>query len=386
VAILTLHASAPAVGALVALPWLAFLVVGLPAGALVDRVPQRPLLVATALGRAAVLVAIPALAAAGGLTLLTLYGAATALGVLTVVAEVAARSCLPDLVAREELVAGNTALTLGEGVAQVGGPAAGGALIQVLGAPLALVADAGAALVAALLVRGMGTPEEAATPRQEPRPTVWGDLHAGLAAVVRHPLLRPLLLASTIANLGTAIANGVLLLFAYRALHLTPGVVGMVTALGSVGFIVGACATGWLTRTLGAGRTLCVVSVLYATAYLLVPLGLLGAPALLVGLWRLLFSAADPPYSVTVASLRQAATVSTMQGRVTGTMNALGWGALGVGALMGGVLGARLGLVPTIVLGAGIALAGALPTLVRPVRTLAMVRTEHEGPSQRVSA
>jgi hypothetical protein len=69
-----------------------------------------------------------------------------------------------------------------------------------------------------------------------------------------------------------------------HSLHLTPGVVGVVTALGSVGFIVGACATGWLTWTCGAGRTLCVVSVLYAAAYLLVPLGLLGAPALLVGL------------------------------------------------------------------------------------------------------
>jgi MFS family permease len=143
----------------VALPWLAFLVVRLPAGALVDRVPQRPLLIGAALGRAAVLVAVPVLGAAGWLTPLTLYGAATAIGVLTVVAQVAARSYLPALVAREELMAGNTALTLGEGVAQVGGPAAGGALIQALGAPLALVADAGSALVAALLVHAMATPE-----------------------------------------------------------------------------------------------------------------------------------------------------------------------------------------------------------------------------------
>jgi Na+/melibiose symporter-like transporter len=149
-------------------------------------------------------------------------------------------------------------------------------------APLALAADAGFALVAALLVQAMAPPEpeaEAVAIRREPRTTLWSDMRAGLAAVFRHPLLRPLLIASTIANLGTAIANGVLLLFAYRSLHLTPGVVGVVTALGSVGFILGASATSWLTRTLGAGRTLCVVSVPYAAAYLLVPLGLLGAAA-----------------------------------------------------------------------------------------------------------
>lgn len=323
IAILNLHASPPAIGALVALPWLAFLVIGLPAGVLVDRVSHRRLMVTAALGRVAFLVAIPVLSMVGCLTLVLLYCAAVGIGILTVLTQVAARSHLPQLVARRELLAGNTALTLGEGVAQVGGPVVGGTLIQLLGAPLTLLVDAGAALVTVPLVQSMRTPESLHS-RQERWTAAWQDLRTGVGVVARHPVLRPLTVASTVANLGTATANGVILLFAYRSLHLTPGTVGVATALGSIGFILAASITGRLTDVLGSGRTLFVTSVLYGAAYVVVPVGLLGFPAVVYAVWRFLFSAADPPYSVTVASVRQAVSAPTLQGRVTGTSNAVG--------------------------------------------------------------
>ena len=145
-AILGFGASPAQAGLLIAAPWLAFLVVGLPAGALVDRLPRRRVMVFADLGRFAALVSVPAAFALGRLSLPWLYAVAVVTGVLGVFSQVAYRSFLPALVTRNELLDGNAKLTLGEGAAKVAGPSLTGVLIQGVGASAALLASAGSSL------------------------------------------------------------------------------------------------------------------------------------------------------------------------------------------------------------------------------------------------
>jgi len=105
-------------------------------------------------------------------------------------------------------------------------------------------------------------------------------------------------------------------------------------------------------------------------SYLLIPLGLLGAPALAVAAWRLVFGLSLPTWNVNVLSLRQAVIPDRLQGRVNATLRTVGFGALAIGPLVGGVLGDRIGFVPTIIVGGLVYLVGSLPLLARAVSTL----------------
>jgi hypothetical protein len=278
---------------------------------------------------------------------------------------VGARAGLPKVVARAELFDGNAKLIIGEGGVKIGGPAAAGALVHAFGASLALVADAACAGLAAALVAGVGP--GAARESDGTRAGGAAAIGAGFRFVWRHPLLRPIAAINVLGNLGAAIVDGVVVVFAYRQLGLTPAVFGVTLAAGGIGFLASALAAKRVSRRLGAGRTLAATSLLFALAYFVLPLGVLGAPMAAIAGWRFLLGLSLPAYDVTAASIRQVATPDHLQGRVIGSINAVGWGALGVGPLAGGLLAERIGLTPTVLLGAAVCLAGALPTAARPL-------------------
>lgn len=139
VAILVVHASTFQVGLLTALQWLAFLVIGLPAGAWVDRMRFRNVLIANDVLRAVATGSIPVAAALHLLTIEQLYAVALVVGVGTVFFDVAYQSYLPELIDRDLLVDGNAKLQGSESVAQIAGPSIGGVLVQALTAPYAVL-------------------------------------------------------------------------------------------------------------------------------------------------------------------------------------------------------------------------------------------------------
>ena len=116
--------------------------------------------------------------------------------------------------------------------------------------------------------------------------------------VYRHPLLRTIALVNTIQNLGTGVVEAVLLIFAYRSLHLSPGLVGVATAVGSAGYLLGTVVVSPLTRKLGVGPMLGLSSLAGACAYLVIPPGRLGLPAVVLALGRLLYSLHIPTYDI----------------------------------------------------------------------------------------
>ncbi len=377
-AILFLHATTGDVGVLIALQWLAFLFVGPLAGVVVDRLSRRAIMIVSDIGRLVALGTLPLFFAFGMLNLLYLYCVTAAVSILTVFFDVAYQSFLPDLVEPSAVVEGNTKLALGEASARVGGPALAGLLIQAVGAALAVVGDALSYLLSALLLTSIRSlSPQTTSPSTFRLKRVLLEILEGVILVMRHPLLRPIALANTGTNFGYAIIDAVILLFAYRELHLTAGIVGITLAVGNVGFIIGAALVKKVTRTLSVGITLNVTSLLGAAAPLLLPLGVLGVPALMLALWRFLFGFQLPIYNITSVSLRQVITPAYLQGRMNATMRTLSFGALGIGALLGGLLGSTFGLIPTIIVGSLLSILGSLALLERALRTL------KEQPQQR---
>ena len=365
--ILGFGASAAQAGLLIAAPWLTFLVVGLPAGALVDRLPRRRVMVLADLGRFAALVSVPAAFALGRLNLPWLYAVAVISGVLGVFSHVAYRSLLPALVTRNELLDGNAKLTLGEGAAKVAGPSLTGVLIQGVGAAAALLASAGSSLISALLVSRLPKDQPVWRPGGE---SVTGAAREGLAFVLGQSALRRIVAINTLGNLGTGIVDGVALVFAYRHLRLDAATVGFAMAVGSAGFLLSASVSSGITRGLGPGLTLAISCLVYSAAPFALFLGPLGYPLAAVMGWRLLYGVSLPPYDVNAATIRQAVTPDRLQGRAIAAINTIGWGALGLGPLLGGVLGERIGAQPTILIGGCACLLAVIPSLAPRLLTL----------------
>jgi hypothetical protein len=212
-AALVLDASPAQMGLLSAAATVPFLLIGLLVGIRVDRLRRGPLLVASDLARAALLVAVPVSWAAGWLSMSLLYAVALGVGSLTVVFEVASMSLLPALVGRGRLIEGNGKLEASRSLAQIGGPGIAGGLVGLLGAPVAVLLDAASYLIsAAFLVRLRAPETSAARPANGPH-RASREIREGLWAVFSSLLLRPVVLCSATNSFSGFVFLSVYLLY-----------------------------------------------------------------------------------------------------------------------------------------------------------------------------
>lgn len=356
------------VGTLAALEFLAFPVLGLVAGVWADRLRRRPLLIVCDVLRMLALGSIPAAWALGVLTMGQLYVVAALTGVGTVFFDVAYQSYLPALIEREDLVEGNSKLEVTRSIAAVVGPALAGGLIQVFRAALAIAADAVSFLVSALSLLWIRSREADPRPRGEGGGNFLRELWEGVGVVLGNPLIRLIAGCTATSNLGSGLLSAVYLLFAYQRLRLSAGTVGLIYAIGSVGAVLGAMLSAPIARRLGIGPTLVVAITIGDAANFLVPLGQYGQGFLLLTVAIFLSSFGSPVYNVNQVSLRQAIVPLRLQGRLNATVRTVIWGTIPVGAALGGVLGAHIGLVPTLYLAAALSTAAVLWLLAGPVR------------------
>ena len=353
VAILILHAGPFQVGILSALEFLAFPTLGLVAGVYADRLRRRPIMIICDIGRALALGSIPVAFVLNLLTLEQLYFVALLTGIFTVFFDVSYQSYLPALVDRPNLIEGNTKLEITRSTAQVAGPAVAGFLIQLIGGAKAVAVDAVSFFLSALALASITKPEP------EPRPSTASgasgfipEMREGIDVVFRNPILWRIAACTATTNLGSNMVFGaVFLVFAYRQLHLSAGVVGVVFALSSVGALAGAFLAGWVARRLGIGPTLGVMVIVGGLALLATPLALVGVPAVILATTGFIEGLTIPIYNINQVSLRQAITPDRVQGRMNATMRTIVWGTIPLGAFIGGILGTSIGLVQTIVLG-----------------------------------
>ncbi len=361
IAALALHASPFEVGVLAAASQAPMLLVGLFAGAWVDRRHRRPVMMLADLGRAAVLLVIPVAAIFDALRMELLYVVAFVAGTLTVFFDVSYMSYIPTLVGRDDLVEANGKLEASSSIAQVTGPGLGGILVALLTAPFAMLVDAASFLVSALFLSRIRTPELSPVPAHE-RPSVLHEIREGLRHVGHQPVLRALVGCSAVTNLFGYAFLAVYVLYLVENLGLGSTAIGLVFATGGVGAFVGAMLAGPVARRFGTGWTLIAAQFGFGFTGLFVPL------AVLVPRFALPFVVASEffqwltllIYIVNAISLRQRLTDHRIQGRVNATFTTVARGMQPIGSLLGGWLGSRIGLPWTLVAGeAGMFLAFA---------------------------
>ena len=370
VAIDVLHVSAFKVAALTTVEFLPFLLVSLPAGVWVDRLPRRPILIAGDLARAGLLASIPIVYFLDALTIWQLYGVGFFVGISTVFFDVAYQSYLPSLVERRQIVDGNAKLEISRSGAQLGGPGVAGLLVGWLTAPAAILIDAVSFLGSALFILTIRKTEIAQADRA-PRRKMRTELREGLSYVLTHPYLKNIAACTALFNFFGSLAFAVLLVFARRELHLSPQVIGLAFTLGNVGPLLAALSASRISARFGVGRTIIAGSVVGGPMFLLIPFAPHGNAALLVLVPAILVGGfANVVYNVAQLSLRQAITPERILGRMNSVMRFIVWGTIPLGAFTGGVLASRIGLKETLVAGGLGACLAFLPVVFSPVRSV----------------
>ncbi|MFF2148516.1 MFS transporter [Kitasatospora sp. NPDC058190] len=368
VAVVVLDATPFEVGLLTAAETAAFLLVGLPAGAWLDRMRKLPVLIRADVVRCIAVGSIPPAAALGVLTMPQLYLVALVTGVATVFFDVAHHSFLPVVLPRDQLVGGNGALETVRSSAQIAGPGLGGGLVQLLGAPLAIVADACGYLASALLLARIRVEE--ARPEPEPGRSLRAEVAEGVRFVLGHPLLRAIATATATANLFAAVLMAVQTVFWVRVLDLPPGAIGALLSTSAVGGLAGALCAGRLARWVGQARLIWLSTLVSAPFALLWPLSQGGAGVWSFGLASgvVLFGAVA--YNVAQVSFRQSVCPPELLGRMNATMRFLVWGTMPLGALGGGLVADWSGPRTALWLCAAGFLLVPVPLLLSPLRRM----------------
>ncbi|MFF2043374.1 MFS transporter [Kitasatospora sp. NPDC058170] len=376
VAVLELDATPFQVGLLTAAETAAFLLVGLPAGAWLDRMRKRPVLIRADVVRCLAVASIPPAAALGVLTMAQLYLVALVVGVATVFFDVAHQSFLPQLLPREHLVGGNGALETVRSSAQIAGPGLGGGLVQLIGAPLAIVADAIGYLVSVVLLWGIRVEEP--KPRPEPGRALRAEIGEGVRYVLGHPLLRVIAATTALSNLFAAVLMAVQTVFWVRTLELSPAAIGVLLSVSAVGGLAGALCAGPLARWVGQARLIWLSAVVVAPFAMLWPLSGRGAGVVLFGIGSAVVLFGSVVYNVAQVSFRQTVCPPELLGRMNATMRFLVWGTLPLGALAGGALADAAGPRTALWACAVGFLFVPLPLLFSPLRGLRELPVEDQ--------
>lgn len=377
IAVSALNASANQVAWLTALIWTPNLL-AIFLGAWVDQqARKRRLMILADLLRAAVLLSLPAAYALGAVTLTHLYAVALLTGAAGVLFNTAYPPFFVRLVPRASYVDANSKLSASRSVSYVAGPAIGGALVQALTAPVAIVVDALTFLASAVLIGRVQVDEPPTAVTGTAAPSLVRRAREGLAFVVRHPVLRATLGCAATVNFFTFVAgSGLIVLFASRSLGLSAGMIGVTLGVGASGALLGAVCAPVISRRFGVGRSIVVGAVLFpapiaiaaaADGPLWLRAGALAAAEFFSGFGVMLFD-------VNLNSLQAAVIPDRMRSRVAGAYSTINYGVRPLGALAGGVLATLIGLRATLLVaavGGALSLLWLLPSPIPRIRSLA---------------
>ena len=344
-AVLVLHASAAEMGYLTALVWLPSLLFGLHAGAWVDRRGQRrATMIAADVGRFALLASLPVAYTLHSLTLVQLYLVAFGAGLLSVLFFVANSAVFVAVVPPDQYLDGNSLVYASRALSFVGGPSLGGLLVQLLSAPIAIIADALSFLGSAFFLSRIHPAEAPADRRGR------GSVLAGAGFIAHSPIVRASLLAVAVINFFNLMFNALYLLFAVRVLHIGAGLIGLVLGAAAIGGVLGAAVTKRLANRIGVGWAYAAGCALFTAPLMLVPLAGGPKPLVLGTLFvaEFLSGFGVMVLDISIGSIFAVVIPDELKSRVTGAFQAVNYGTRPLGALLGGLLGTQLGLRPAL--------------------------------------
>lgn len=369
-ALLMLQATPVEMGYLAAAGSLPSLLFGLLAGVWVDRRKRRSLLVLADGGRALLLLLIPLTAWLGLLNMPLLYTIIFLTGLFSLLFGTAYHAYLPSLVRREQLVEANSKLEFSRTAAEIIGPTLAGWLVQVVSAPAAILVDAFSFLLSGLCLGAIRQPEVA--PKLDGEANhLWREMGAGIRQLFGNATLRAITLATATLSFFNAMLEALYLLYMTNSLGLSAALIGLIFSAGSLGFLMGALLPNRMVSRFGLGPTLMAGLGLLTLSDFILPLAR-GPQPLIIALLivaQICFGCGLTFYNIGQVSLRQAVTPEQMLGRMNGTLDFVVAGLIPIGALVGGLLGERLGLRPTLLLAASGELLAVVWLLISPVRT-----------------
>lgn len=345
------------------LPWLLF---SLHAGAITDRIDRKRLVVRVNLARAVVmgLLALSVLTGTGGLA--ALYIAALLQGIGEVFSDNASFALLPQVVRKDRLEKANGRLEVAIIVAnEFGGPALG-ALLFAAWASVPFALDAATFVAAAWLLSSM---KVSSAPREEPSTSIRSDIAEGLRWLRGHRVLRSLTGIAALTNLALQATFAIQVLFVLGPLGLSPAAFGLLLAAEAAGSIAGSFLAAPMKNRLGTRTT--VVIALGITAAANLAIAVTGAWIVAGAMW-IAITAAGAVWSILTNSLRQSLVPDELMGRIQSAHRLFSWGAMPLGAALGGVVASVFGLrAPFVTAGALLVLltvaAGALLKELAPV-------------------
>ncbi len=367
VGVLVLHANAAQMGYLGAAALAPNLLVSLHAGAWVDRRGQRRrTMLAADLGRAALLISIAVAYAFGVLSIEQLYVVGFLVGTLSVLFFVSYSTLFVSLVPREDYLSATALLNGSRALSYVSGPSIGGLLVQILSAPVALLADAGSFLVSALSLARI-SPVEPPSEHAER-----GHIKAGAHYIAGSPILRASLAATAWINFFNFVFWALYILYVTRSLHVVPAVLGLLLGAASFGGVLGAVLSKRLSRRLGVGPTYILGCIMFTAPLILVPLAQ-GSRTLVLA--YLFLAELGSGFGVMLldimaGSIMAALIPDRLRARVSGSYMVVNYGVRPIGALVGGALGTAIGLRPTLWIASAGAIAGFLFLLPSPIPRL----------------
>ena len=365
VALLVLNASPLQFGLIGASSYLPYPVLGLLAGAWIDRMRRKVVLLIADLVRGAAIASIPVAVLTRTVTLTQLVVVGLIVGTASVFFNSAYQAYLPHIVTSDDLSKANARLSISETASQVAGPTMAGGLISLAGVGGAMFADAVSFLASVISLLFIRRPEPEPERR---RGSLIPDVSQGLRLVIRNRLLLGLTLTSAVSNLGRGMALELVVFFAFKGLHLSPALVGVMMAAGNAGPFLGSLVSQRFTTRFGLGPALLIGSVMKGLPWVFMPLALLGGGVPVVITVMVVSGFFIPISNVTTLTIRQTLVTSDMQGRVAATVRTVTRTVVPLATILGGVLaqvgtrllGPRAGLTAVLALGGLIWLSAGL--------------------------
>ncbi|PUB26173.1 putative MFS family arabinose efflux permease [Promicromonospora sp. AC04] len=380
-AVLVLDAGPFETGLLAAASYLAWIVIGLPAGAIVQRWPLRATQIVTDLVRAAAIVSVPLAWWAGHLTLAQLFVVALTLNFAEVLFFSASTTFISSVVPRDQLTSRNSLMSGTHAVTELGGPSLGGLVVQLVGAAPALLFDAVSYVASAVLLRAL--PERRQPGDDDPTP-LRRRIAEGWRFVTTHPVLAPCTWWACVVNTVCGAQHALFAIYLVRELDAPAAVVGLLLATEGVGALLAAAATPWLVRRFGSARVVLFDGLVGFAGALLIPAGIGHWGWICFAAGNLLFAASVVPGSVVTRTYRQVASPPELLSRVMGTVRFVSWGCIPLGGLIAGAVAETAGTRAVLFGSAFVMLLGPAILAASPVRRLRNLE-DHESVPQPVA-
>ncbi|MDE2386431.1 MAG: MFS transporter [Actinomycetales bacterium] len=360
-AVVMLNATEWQVGLMNAAGLSAFLLIGLPAGAWVDRWVKRRVMIWADVVRMLTVASVPLVWWSGHLTMWYVIATAAVMSVAAVFFDVSYQSVLPLLLPKAQLQRANSALETTAQTSSVAGPAVIGFLLTIFKAPMLMIADAFSFLVSWVGIALMKV-DETPTPKQDRQP-LRKEIAEGVRFVAKHPIISRITWTTSVSNLFSSAIQTLMPILVLRTMGVPAPIYGLMFTAGAVGGLIGAVSAPKLGKWIGEGNLVIAAITLCGVAGFAFPLAaIVGNPAVgipLIIVAEGLISFTGLVYNITQVSARQALCPEHLLGRMNASIRFFVWGVMPISAISAGALATWFGIIPVMIVAAiGAACAG----------------------------